>query len=187
MERIYACNHPSISPSNKDQLQVHACLVSHSSPLSHCPGLPWHFAGLLLKARKRPPPSGPPDVGQAGLVRYGFLCAQCSPGIPFPGYSPLINLAKLDAQNAATLFQQTLTIEYQKWSRNRRSYPPFSTVSCAPSLLASPLPASFSLLQLLLFQLTSAVFPASDYRHPVTTPTFQFMCQILAQVSEGDV
>lgn len=29
VERIYTCNHPSISPSNKDQLQVRTCVCAY--------------------------------------------------------------------------------------------------------------------------------------------------------------
>lgn len=125
VERIHSCNHPSISPTNKLQLQDFLSIL-----LDYC-----------LMIGKTPDTSC--------LATLDKLVG------------PLFRLVRLSPQNASVIFRQVLSAEYKQWSLRRREFPPTST--------------------LILFQLTALMFPASDFQHPVITPAFQFLGQVLAK------
>ncbi|XP_043273708.1 nucleolar protein 14 homolog [Venturia canescens] len=71
----------------------------------------------------------------------------------------LYDLAQASAQNTATCVQNILRNKHDEFEINRKKYPGLET--------------------LILFKIISLLFPTSDFRHPVVTPSLVFMSQIL--------
>ncbi|KAF3421845.1 hypothetical protein E2986_01393 [Frieseomelitta varia] len=71
----------------------------------------------------------------------------------------LYDLAHLNPQNASSVTQEIIKEKHEDFEKNKRKYPDLDT--------------------LVFFKLVSLLFPTSDFRHPVTTPSLIFMSQIL--------
>ncbi|KAK9305827.1 hypothetical protein QLX08_003328 [Tetragonisca angustula] len=71
----------------------------------------------------------------------------------------LYDLAHLNPQNASSVTQEIIKEKHKDFEKNKRKYPDLDT--------------------LVFFKLVSLLFPTSDFRHPVTTPSLIFMSQIL--------
>uniref|UniRef100_A0A0C9Q723 NOP14 protein n=1 Tax=Fopius arisanus TaxID=64838 RepID=A0A0C9Q723_9HYME len=78
----------------------------------------------------------------------------------FDRISPhLFDLAQANAFTTATSVQNLLRERHEKFEKNQKIFPALDT--------------------LILFKIVSLLFPTSDFRHPVVTPTIVFMSQIL--------
>ncbi|XP_034941033.1 nucleolar protein 14 homolog [Chelonus insularis] len=85
------------------------------------------------------------------LVEYFQICDELCPY--------LFDLAQASATNTATCVQNILKEKYNLFKVQQKKYPGLDT--------------------LILFKLVSLIFPTSDFRHPVVTPSLVFMSQIL--------
>ncbi|KOX78543.1 Nucleolar protein 14 [Melipona quadrifasciata] len=71
----------------------------------------------------------------------------------------LYDLAHLNPQNSSSVIQEIIKEKHKNFEKNKKKYPDLDT--------------------LVFFKLVSLLFPTSDFRHPVTTPSLIFMSQIL--------
>ncbi|XP_053407134.1 nucleolar protein 14-like [Mercenaria mercenaria] len=102
---------------------------------------------------------------------YGDLCIQDPPQVDFADrlVTPLYELTQMSREIAGTVITANLMNRQEEFAEicqkkaGRGLYPGLDT--------------------LLLFKLVSILFPTSDFRHSVTTPSLLFMCQVLGQSS----
>eukprot|EP00731_Ephydatia_muelleri_P020309 Em0013g36a len=121
VERIYACNHPSLSPQNKEKLKsFFAILMEYCLELAKVPRMET-FSAIN------------------GLARS------------------LFKLAHIDSLYSAAVIRRNL--DHLRDHTLPHHYPSYAT--------------------LLIFKIVGTLFPTSDHRHPVTTPTMLIMASLL--------
>lgn len=73
----------------------------------------------------------------------------------------LYDLSQMNPEECSKSFLEVIKEKYENYSKSPKSYPKMDT--------------------LIFFKIVGALFPTSDFRHPVVTPSFVFLHQILSQ------
>ena len=97
------------------------------------------------------------------------------------GLTPfLYDLAKFSPQPSGEAVRSVLQEKFEDYVRSSRNYPTFEAVRIKKDfkiylkvLFFKRIFFANSKFQLIFLKITTLLFPASDYRHPVTTPALQ--------------
>ena len=90
----------------------------------------------------------------------------------------LFKLAHIDSLHSAVVLRRHL--DHLRDHTFPHQYPSYATVSPSPLSLSQLI--GLIVLQLLTFKIIATLFPTSDHRHPVTTPTMLIMASLLRKV-----